>query len=211
MDAPKEAPESAAAPASGGGIKAMLPLILNLVLMPVVAYALTTFVLLPKLRAPAGAHASAGGEAAEGHDADEGHGEAGEKADDAHGGGHGEAKDAHGGGDAKDAHGGGGKASKAPVPLGAKILVNVAGTQGTRYLQANISLVSNKAGLKDLVEKYDAQLRDAASGTLSAKTIADLERPGARNLVRTELLGVFNTILGSGTVSDLFLTEFAIQ
>lgn len=210
MDAPKEAPEGAAASSSGGGIKAMLPLILNLVLMPVVAYALTTFVLLPKLRAPGAAHAAAT-EAAEGHDAEEGHGEAEEKPGDAHGGGHGEAKDAHGGGEAKDAHGGGGKASKVPVPLGAKILVNVAGTQGTRYLQANISLVSNKAGLKDMVEKYDAQLRDAAAGTLAAKTISDLERPGARNLVRTELLGVFNTILGAGTVSDLFLTEFAIQ
>ena len=208
MEATKEAPEAAAAaaPAPGGGIKSLLPLILNLVLMPVVAYALTTFVLVPKLRAPAAPHA-AGGDATETHDAaDGGHGEAEEKKEEAGG----EAKEAHGGG-AKEAHGGGGKVAKAPVPLGAKILVNVAGTQGTRYLQANISLVSGKSGFKEIVEKYDAQLRDAAAGTLAGKTIADLEKPGARNMVRTELLGVFNTILGNGTVTDLFLTEFATQ
>lgn len=204
MSDAKEAPAPKAD--SGGGIKAMLPLIVNLVAMPAIAFALTQFVLVPKLRAPAPAaeHAEDG---AEGHggEAADAHGEAASE--------HGEKKEGHGGGEAhgekKDAHGGG-KASKAPVPLSSKILVNVAGTMGTRYLQANISL-AGKAGLKESIEKFDAQLRDAAAGALASKTIADLEKPGARNLIRTELLGVFNTILGNGSVSELYLTDFAIQ
>lgn len=40
---------TAPAPAPSGGIKAWIPLIANLILMPVIAYALTTFVLIPKL------------------------------------------------------------------------------------------------------------------------------------------------------------------
>ncbi|MEK7780692.1 MAG: hypothetical protein AAB370_04245 [Verrucomicrobiota bacterium] len=71
-EAPK--PAEGAAPASGGGIKPMLPLILNVVLMPVMAYVMTVFVLLPKMKsAGTTVHARAGTESAESAG---GHGEA---------------------------------------------------------------------------------------------------------------------------------------
>ena len=58
---------------------------------------------------------------------------------------------------------------------------------------------------------WATKLRDAAASSLSSKTINDLEKPGIRNLVRTELITIFNTILGKGMVSEIYLTEFAIQ
>lgn len=209
----KEAP-AAAAPAAGGGIKAMLPLILNLVLMPAVAFALTQFVLLPKLKAPAPAAHGAGAEGEDAHapEDDGGHG----ATEDSHGAkddGHGAAKDdGHGGGG--DAHGGGGKSAKggkAPVSLSSKILVNVSGTMGSRFLQANISVIGAKKNLASMVEEFDAQLRDAASSVLAAKTLADLEKNGSRNLIKAELVGAFNLVLGQGAVTDVFLTDFAVQ
>lgn len=100
---------------------------------------------------------------------------------------------------------------KFTATLSSKILVNVSGTMGARYLLASLTLVSPKKDLKELVEHNDEQLRDAAGGALSTKTIADLEKPGARNLIRTELITLFNTILGPGTVQEVYLTEFAIQ
>ena len=62
-DAPK--PAEGAAPAAGGGLKALLPLLLNVVLMPVMAYVMTVFVLLPKINSGSvAAHAkTVGGEA----------------------------------------------------------------------------------------------------------------------------------------------------
>jgi len=57
----------------------------------------------------------------------------------------------------------------------------------------------------------DAQLRDMAMGTLANKTLADLEKPGARNLIRTELINGFNNILGDNSVQELYITEFGIQ
>ena len=42
-----------------------------------------------------------------------------------------------------------------------------------------------------------------ASGLLSAKTIADLEKPGARNLIRGELISGFNSILGNAAVQEI--------
>ncbi len=174
---------AAAAPVSTpGGFKAWLPLLLNLLLMPAVAYAVTTFVLLPKLKPSPDAHDAAPAE----H---------GEKPDSAHG---------------KD---GGKDSSKSgnTVALPGKVLVNVAGTMGTRYLLANMTLVGKSGSLKGAVEKNEAQLRDAASSALASKTIADLEKPGARNLIRSELISVFNSVLGAGSVTELYLTEFAIQ
>ena len=193
--AAKEAPAAAAAsvPASeSGGIKPFIPLIANLILMPVLAYAMTAFVLVPKL-AKKVINPSAAVEPAE-----PAHGE--------------ESKGAHGSGEGGTggAVESGGKI-KYSTPLSKKTLVNVSGTMGTRYLLAEFILVGNNATLKTQVEKHDAELRDAAASALASKTITDLEKPGIRNLVRSELITIFNSILGKGAVSEIYLTEFAIQ
>jgi flagellar basal body-associated protein FliL len=48
-------------------------------------------------------------------------------------------------------------------------------------------------------------------GILSVKTLADLEKPGSRNLIRTELINGFNNVLGENSVSEIYITEFGIQ
>jgi flagellar protein FliL len=161
---------AAAAPAKGGGT--WVPLIANIVLMPAIAYALTTFVLIPKVKGGAGAEVA--------HAESDGHGKPGAK-------------------------------TKITVPLSGKVLVNVSGTAGTRYLVASMTLVGKKADLKEQVETADPELRDAASSILGIKTISDLEKPGMRNIIRSELIAAFNDILGKETISDIYLTEFAVQ
>ena len=216
-DAAKPA-EAAANGAGGGGIKAMMPLILNIVLMPAIAFAMTQFVILPKLnsKAATGAHGDSGAAgdeaAADAHGdekadsahgdekADKGHGD--EKADKAHG----DEKADKGHGDAKPTKGG-----KILVPLSQRIIVNVAGTMGTRYLAAGVTLVGTKSGIKKIVEEHMDQLRDAISAALSNKSILDLERPGSRNLIRSELVTVCNSVLGDNWVMEVYLTEFAVQ
>lgn len=96
------------------------------------------------------------------------------------------------------------------VPLN-KLLVNVAGTMGARYLLVSVAVVGAGTDFKAKIDEHDAQLRDAASGVLGSKTLADLEKPGERNLIRTELISSFNGILGDSAVSDIYLPEFAIQ
>jgi flagellar FliL protein len=92
-----------------------------------------------------------------------------------------------------------------------KLLVNVADTMGARYLLVSLSVVGSSADFKDKMQERDAQLRDMACGALATKTLADLEKPGERNLIRTELITGFNNILGDSAVQDIYLTEFAIQ
>ena len=92
-----------------------------------------------------------------------------------------------------------------------KLLVNIAGTQGARYLLCSLSVVGTGADFKASMESHNAQLSDMASNTLNVKTLADLEKPGARNLIRTELISGFNNILGDDVVKEIYFTEFAIQ
>ena len=186
MPANPQTPEPAAeaaetpapAPKTGGGFKVWLPLLITLLLMPALAYAMTTFVLLPRIQSGLGLTPAATGAAGSGPEA--------------------KAK--------ANAPG----AKKITVALN-KLLVNVAGTMGSRYLQVSISITGTDAGLQQKMTDNDAALRDAASSILAAKTLADLEKPDERNLIRTELLTAFNNILGSDEAQELYLTEFAIQ
>jgi len=92
-----------------------------------------------------------------------------------------------------------------------KLLVNVADTMGARYLLVSLSVVGGSSDFKEKMTTHDAQLRDMACGALATKTLADLEKPGERNLIRTELISGFNNILGDSVVKEIYLTEFAIQ
>lgn len=204
--------EATPAPQGGGGIKAWLPLIITVVVMPALAYATTAFVLVPKMQKSL--RASADGEAVA---AEEGHAtEASKPA--AHGepakpkekeaAAHGAEKDGAKKGTEKGVAKTGGKQT---VPLSSKILVNVASTMGSRYLVASVALVGTSAEFEDTIKESDPQLLDLAAGLLGSKTLGDLEKPGARNVIRSELLTVFNNALGAGTVKDIYITEFAVQ
>ena len=190
---------AAPAPAAGGGIKAFLPLILNIVLMPVIAWVMTTKFLAPSLRqamGPAKAESSAEAGAASAKE------EEPAKAEES---GHG-AKEEKG---AKE-EGGHSKAGSGSSVVMSKLIVNVAGTLGTRYIVATLSINGNPK-LKDLYEKNEPKLRDAACSAMSTKSISEMEKPSFRNTLRAELVSLFNGIMGKGTVSEIYLTDFAIQ
>lgn len=188
-DKPAREPEAASTPGAGkgkalAGWQAWLPLGLALVLMPVLAYAMTSLVLVPRLQkalrgpsapapAPAAEHAS--GEAA-----------------------------------VAETKTGGTSSPRQNVTLN-KVLVNVAGTMGSRYLLVSMTLVGTSPDFPAKVAEKEPQLKDIAGGLLSTKTIADLEKPSARNMIRGELLAGFNSVLGNSAIQEIYFTEFAIQ
>jgi flagellar FliL protein len=183
----------AAAAASGGGAKAWMPMIVTVALMPVLAFATTKYVLLPQVQKAMQAGGTAGAATASTAPAE--------------GGGSTEKSGGESGGASS---GGENKSGKVMVPI-SKVLVNVAGTMGTRYLMASMTLVGTGADFKGKIDDSKDQLLDLATGALSTKTIADLEKPGSRNLIRTELLNTFNNALGGPVVKEIYLTELAIQ
>jgi flagellar protein FliL len=180
----EEGEAEAAAPKSTGGLKAWLPLIITVATMPVLAFATTRFILLPKME-----YALAKSN--------------GETATDA-------AADSAGAASKEDGKGAAPGKTKVMVPM-SKMLVNVAGTMGTRYLMTSVTLVGNTPDFKNKIEENKDQLLDLAANTLSTKTISDLEKPGARNVIRSELITVLNNALGGSLVQEIYITELAIQ
>jgi flagellar FliL protein len=91
------------------------------------------------------------------------------------------------------------------------MLVNVAGTMGTRYLMTSVTLAGSTSDFAAKINDSKDQLMDLATGVLSSKTISDLEKPGARNVIRAELMTVFNNALGGPVIQEIYITEMAIQ
>jgi flagellar FliL protein len=162
-------------------LKTWLPLIVTVVLMPALAFATTRFVLVPQMKK---ALAAPGGAAP--------------------------AAEATGGTNSEASAGSAEGKAKVTVPL-TKILVNVAGTMGTRYLMTSVTLVGTDESLRAKIEQNKDQLLDLATGSLSTKTISDLEKPGSRNVIRAELMTVFNNALGGPFIKEIYITELAIQ
>ncbi len=158
---------------SSGGIKALLPLILNIVLLPVIAFAMTQYVILqadPSSHSPA---SGKGGNSSEG--------------------------------------GGHGGAVETTEMLAEPIVVNVAGTMGSRLLSAKIGIRGTNPKLKDIVTARGPDLRDAASSLLYTKTLMDIERQGARITIKAELKNAFQRILGPGVFTEVVMPDLAVQ
>ena len=181
------AAETVVAAAPSAGLAAWFPLLAAIVAMPLLAYATTTFVIVPKL---ASAVASAPGKDAPAASPKPAAKPAAKPA-------------GHGGKEE-----GAGKSKNVSL---SKLLVNVSGSMGARYLLASLTLVPKDDEARDALEEKRDQLLDLASSALGSKTIVDLEKPGSRNLIRSELLSIFNNALGEGAVKEIYFTEFAVQ
>src|SRR5665213_2262111 len=75
------------------------------------------------------------------------------------------------------------------------VVVNLSGTMGTRYLKTSFIVTGSDAGLPALFETNKAKLTDVTLNVLSALTLADLEEPGSKNVLREKLVGAYNLSL----------------
>jgi flagellar basal body-associated protein FliL len=170
----------------------------------VLAFTTTQFLILPKVIQARGDAAHGEEEHGEEAEAAGGHGakeEGGDK-------GHGKAEKPKDGG---KGHGAAGVGKKKQTVQITKIIVNVSGTQGSRYLMTSFTLAGTHNDFKTIVEENKDQLLDLANTAMASKTISDLEKPGARNQLRAELISIFNNALGGGLVQEIYFTEFAVQ
>lgn len=187
--------ETAGAKAKSGGFKAWLPAIAAVILAPAATFGVAEFVLLPRLQAklalPApAAHANADHSAA----ADEPEDAEAEKSEK---GGHGK--------EGKEAAGG-------PNYEFTNVVVNLAGTMGTRYLKTSF-IVTGVGGksVRGAFEGQKAKLTDITLNVLSSLTLADLEEPGSKNILREKLVAAYNQALGKRIVEQVYFSDFVIQ
>jgi len=186
------APSAAAtaAPAAAGS-KSWLPVIAALLLAPVATWATVEFVLMPRLQKKLVAPANPEEAHAEPAPAD-------------HGGGHG---GGHGGKESKD-----GKGAAGVNYEFTNVVVNLAGTMGTRYLKTSFLVTAVKGtDLKTLFEGSKPRLTDVTLNVLSALTLADLEEPGSKNIIREKLVNAYNQALGKKVADQVYFSDFVVQ
>ncbi len=190
-------------PESSGGIKAMLPLILNIVLLPVIAFGMTQYVLLPRLNQSVVAPGAAQGD----------HSDEASSDDSSHGssGSHDSGSAAEAKGDSHGSDSKGHAASSDATHMLDAVTVNVAGTMGSRLLMAKIGIRGKSPKLEELVKNRGHDLRDAASALLHTKTLVDIERQGARSTIKAELKGAFQKVLPPNSFSDVVIPDLAVQ
>lgn len=206
----EEKPAEGGTPAAAKAPSPWVPLIAVLILMPAISFAATQFLILPRLRTvlseskPGTAGAKAGD--AHGAKAEEAHGG---KAEESHGS---KGGDAHGGKEAKgkEGKGGGQEGGKFACDF-ENVVVNLSGSLGTKYLKTSFTFTSSSADLKKIIEENKKRMLDVAITVLSSRSLADLEAPGSKNVVRNDLKARFNDALQSDLIEQIFFTEFVIQ
>lgn len=184
---PAEAPPIApsAAPAPRGRLMTWLPAILALVLAPAATWATVELVLMPRVQKKFIAAL-----------ATEPSGEAGAVSS--------AAPTAHG---KKEKDGKEGAASYEFQ----NVVVNLAGTMGTRYLKTSFLVAGADANIKAIFEGAKPRLTDVTLNVLSSLTLADLEEPGAKNVIREKLVAAYNQALGRKVAEQVYFSDFVIQ
>jgi flagellar FliL protein len=104
------------------------------------------------------------------------------------------------------------KAARPPehvVKIGT-IVVNVAGSEGRRYLRATVE-VGATAKAAAHAEHGKAPLVDAAISVLAGKDLPALLDVGRRDELRRELRDRLDHAVHGGGITHVFLTEFVVQ
>ncbi len=91
------------------------------------------------------------------------------------------------------------------------VIVNPAGTNGTRFLLTTVGFeVSTPEGKKDLEHK-DIQVRDVLNSILTSKELTDLVNVEAREPLRQEIAKRISEILRGGSLKNVYFSKFIIQ
>jgi len=185
--------EAAAKPAGGGGgITAFIPLIAAIVIAPALSWAIGQFVLMPQLKkqiaAPVTAHEAEAAPAAE---------EAAAPAE----------KGGKEGGKGKK----GEAAANGSTYEFENIVVNLAGTMGTRYLKTAFLVTGTDKTLLAAFEANKPKMVDITINVLSSLSLADLEEAGAKNLIREKMIGAYNQAFGKKVVEQIYFSDFVVQ
>jgi flagellar FliL protein len=91
------------------------------------------------------------------------------------------------------------------------VVVNLAGTMGTRYLKTSFVVTGSDSALASIFEGDKARLTDVTLNVLSSLTLADLEEPGSKNVLREKLVAAYNQTLGRKVADQVYFSDFVVQ
>lgn len=91
------------------------------------------------------------------------------------------------------------------------IVVNLAGTMGTRYLKTSFLVTGTDTSLRSAFESNKPKLIDVTLNVLSSLSLPDLEEAGAKNVIREKLVIAYNQALGKRMAEQVYFSDFVVQ
>jgi flagellar FliL protein len=115
----------------------------------------------------------------------------------------------HGGPEgSKTAHG---AASEAVIYSIEDIVINPAGTGGSRFLSVSFGIELGRPELEKIIESRDAAVRDALITILSSKTVAQLTDSKQKEITRYQIKKRVEQILKTKDINNVYYTDFVLQ
>jgi flagellar FliL protein len=102
-------------------------------------------------------------------------------------------------------------ATPKPVYQIDNLVLNPAGTEGTRFLMATVAVQVPDEAAMALLKERDLELRDAVLRVLGTKSVEELADVSRRDSLKVELFGVLSKQLPAKTVREIYLPQFVIQ
>ena len=91
------------------------------------------------------------------------------------------------------------------------LIINPAGTDGTRYLMVNLGLESRSAGILEEVEEKEVVVRDTILKVLGRHTVEELADISRRSDLKNELRAAVNAIVGQDQIQRMYFTQYVLQ
>lgn len=179
--------------AESKGPSPLIPVIAIVVLLPVINFLMTEFLLIPRMQGALAQTIEESGVAQEGEGGD----------------GHAAAESSGEAAAAEGAEGEGAITGSTYEFDG--IIANLAGAMRSRYVKVSFMVEGSDPEFAATMEKNRPKLVDATIGVLSALSIQDLEDAGVKNVLRNDLMGAFENVLRKRLVEGLYFSEFVVQ
>lgn len=91
------------------------------------------------------------------------------------------------------------------------VIVNPAGTNGTRFLLTTVGFEVTTLEAEKELEAKDVQVRDALNSVLTTKTLGVLSLPENRDSLRLEITQRVGKLIRSGSLTNVYFSKFIIQ
>jgi flagellar FliL protein len=112
---------------------------------------------------------------------------------------------------AAEAEGGHGESSGSTNYSIENLVVNPAGTQGTRFLIVSLTIIPDNAATLARLTERDAEIRDTLLQVLAGKTIQDLSDLTQRESVKEEIRAAAEGVVKPGKIRRIFMPQFVLQ
>lgn len=103
------------------------------------------------------------------------------------------------------------KIEPSPIYQMDNLVLNPAGSGGTRFLLLSVALEVKDAATAEELKAHDAEMRDAILRLFGAKTVDQVAEASAREALREEVNTALSKLLPAGAIRRVYFPQFVIQ